>query len=81
MIDHLSFRLSALRADDESVQRARRYLRNLVAIWLAIEAIMGVGVAVGLAVDERYTEAVVVLVLVAVFIWISWRLAHRRKTA
>ena len=61
------------------MQRARRYLRNLVAIWLAIEAIVGVGVAVGFAVDGRYSEAVVVLVLVAVFIWISWRLAHGRR--
>ena len=51
-----------------------------VAIWLAVEALVGVAVAVGFAVDARYTEAVVVLVLVAIFIWISWRLAHRRKT-
>ncbi len=61
------------------MQRARRYLRNLVAIWLAVEALVGIGAAVAFAVDGRYTEAVVVLVLVAVFIWVSWRLAHRRR--
>ena len=56
----------------------RRYLRNIVAGWLALEAGIGVAVAVGLAVDGRYTECVVVLVLVAIFVGLSWRIAHAR---
>ena len=61
------------------MQRARRYLRNLAAVWLAVEAIVGLGVAVALGVDGRYTELVAVLVLVAIFGAISWRIAHRRE--